>query len=144
MVIQSPAPLMEQRRYAVVRGRLGQLMGRRQPSWLAYGGFGRYAGSCFHSGGQCLPSREHQRAHGVARAVNPANAEPGPVVLSLGCDTNDRHVALPNGQRTPWLRLVPTLAGGGWPPDGRVFPGYTVSQVLAPCWPWQRSPRPAG
>ncbi len=31
-----------------------------------------------------------------------------------------------------------------WPPDGRVFPCYTVSQVLAPCRPWQRPPRPAG
>jgi hypothetical protein len=33
---------------------------------------------------------------------------------------------------------------GGRPPDGRVFPCYTVSQVLAPCRPWQRPPPPAG
>jgi hypothetical protein len=32
----------------------------------------------------------------------------------------------------------------GRPPDGRVFPYYTVTHVLAPCRPWQRPPRPAG
>ena len=45
-----------------------------------------------------------------------------------------------SGQQTPRPRLVPALAGG----VGRVFPCYTVSQVLAPCRPWQRPPRPAG
>lgn len=87
---------------------------------------------------------ERERAHWVARAVNPANAEPGPVGLSLGCDTNDRHVALPDGQRTPrpgWCRHWQAGAGRLTADCSRVKPS-------ARCWrragPGSGHPDPPG
>ena len=51
------------------------------------------------------PGRTRAHARG-RRAVSPANAEPGPVVLSLNYDTNDRHVALSDASHD-----APPLAG---------------------------------
>jgi hypothetical protein len=48
------------------------------------------------------------------------------------------------GQRIWRPLLVATTAGWGRPPDGLVFPGYAVREVLAPCRPWQRPPLLAG
>jgi hypothetical protein len=49
-----------------------------------------------------------------------------------------------SGQRTPRPRLVAAMAGWDRPPDGLVFPGYAVSEMLALCRSWQRPPPPAG
>jgi hypothetical protein len=53
------------------------------------------------------------------------------VVLSFGCDTNDITFLSPDGLPIPRPRWF-EIGRRRRPPDGRMFPGYTISQLLAP------------
>jgi hypothetical protein len=87
---------------------------------------------------------EPEQAGVMASPGRESRADSAAVIL-----TPDQRVRVFSAPQAPTLVDGPAHArprSKAWllPPDGRVFPGYTVSQVLAPCRPWQRPPRPAG
>ena len=87
---------------------------------------------------------EPQETGAAASPRKESPAERADVIL-----TPDQRVRVFSAPQAPTLVDGPAHArprSKAWllPPDGRVFPGYTVSQVLAPCQPWPRPPRPAG
>jgi len=91
-----------------------------------------------HAGRARRPSQRPHPAPQAPAVVDGLRTPAGPVRRAWRHPTRRPNAA--SGQQTPRPRPVPALAGG----VGRVFPCYTVSQVLAPCRPWQRPPRPAG